>query len=414
MFQANPPIDNEAVFYSLMNRKYSFNFSPDDFETRVEDMNKSSDTSQKRITRSSCLSKKTTDSNLPSTSTATVTGTTVPNRYSTRYIKALVIRESIKDDEILSQRLKVRGPLCTSNHDIFSIDGLRYNTVDSYAECVLYLFDNTLNEHLESGRMGPANNQDITKLFKNIQSSVPCRNSRLISEKLVVDEYLINRIVGVNRTTTGKKGDPNKVKRSAKKTNNNDSNNTGGYKLLITREFINQQRCNVMEKAYFEAFKAKWLIEKNQFTSSIAIAISADEENPFDDIVHVRPEYIPLVDKKDEDRYFSSIFSNELIMRRLPIVEIINTDYSVSLFINENALGRALMRLRTYIRLESSCRIRDEFMNLKKMNDRKRKLTKNAAQKEPFYALKNIERVVADAYKYITRTPVDDDNTKKK
>ena len=316
MFQANPPTDNEAVFYSLMNRKYSFNFSPDDFETRVEDMNKSSDTSYKRITRSSCPSTKTTNSNLPSTSTATVTATTVTNRYSTRYIKALVIRESIKDDEIVSQRLKVRGPLCTSNHDIFSIDGLRYTSVDSYVECVLYLFDNTLNEHLESGLMGPANDQDITKLFKNIQSSAPCRNSRFInsiSEKLVVDEYLINRIVGVNRTTTGKKGDPSKVKRSARKANNNDSNN-GGYKLLITREFINHQRCNVMEKAYFEAFKAKWLIEKNQFTSSIAIAISADEENPFDDIVHVRPEYIQLVDEKDKDRYFSSIFSNELMM----------------------------------------------------------------------------------------------------
>ena len=428
MLRTTPPIDDETIFYSLMNRKYSFNFNAADFETRVEDMNESSDTMLKRITRSSFFSKKTIDSNSPSTSTATATtgtntNTTVADRYGVRYIKALVIRESIKDDEILSRRLKVRGPLCTSNHDSFSVDGLRYNTVDSYVECILYLFDNTLNEHLESGRIGPANDdEDIVKLFKNIQPSTPCRNKRLISEELVVDEYLVNRIVGLKQPITGKKGEPGKMRRSArKKTGNNSNDNNaaagggggGGYKLLISQEFIKRQRCNVMEKAYFEAFKAKWLIEKNQFASSIAIAISDSEDNPFDDIVHVRPEYIPLVKKKDNYKYCSSIFSNELPMRRLPIVELVNTIYTVSLFINENALGRALMRLKTYIKLESSCRIRDEFRLLEKMNESKRKQAQNTTQTQPFYALNNIEKIAMGAYNYISKILGNDDDAKK-
>ena len=209
MQKTTPPIDDETIFYSLMNRKYSFNFSVADFETRVEDMNESSNAPLKRTTRSSLSSKKATDSNSPSTSTATATTSTditVIERYNARYIKALVIRESIDDNEIMSQRLKVRGPLCTSNHDSFSVDGLRYNTVDSYVECILYLFDNTLNEHLESGRIGHENDdENITVLFKHIQPSTPCRNKRLMNEDLVVDEYLVNRIVGLKQPNTGKK-----------------------------------------------------------------------------------------------------------------------------------------------------------------------------------------------------------------
>lgn len=120
--------------------------------------------------------------------------------------------------------------------------------------------------------------------------------------------------------------------------------------LRVNPQFVRKRRFEVMEKAYFDAFEAKWLEEKSKSVSPIAIALSVSDLNLFQNVIHIKPQIMSEspFEEKDKIDNKSSLVGRYSIYR-YPSVEIVNRTNLKKLFINENTLGNALTRLRHHI-----------------------------------------------------------------
>ena len=315
-------------FYDLINtKKYAFAF--ENSSIRVSDRRKKKKTMKEKYGDEALLY--ISDDDEQDWELAQAKDNFEPNSYDQHLLqctRALVLRESCATKNEKGQFF-VNGPLNRFRTAPFKVEGERFDSVNSYVQHVLNKFDRRINLNIT-------------------QENLEIQNFQLSPTGDDITEMLVE-----NRRENDQDLEFRPEERE---------------KLIFNKEFLLGCRLRTMEKAYYEAFFAKWEQEKKQSCESeLEKVLMIKQTRPFRYIYHVQPrssyssvfeEFLasknPLVKRESFD---DRSFENRLSFRRHPTVEVLKKTDLDKDSIDKNALGKALMRLKDTMLGRNNCQM---------------------------------------------------------
>ena len=231
--------------------------------------------------------------------------------------KVLVIREAISSSDEDDYYSYVLGPLCTTAHDNILLNGVRYSSVQAYVNAKMDEFDNRINDLIASGSLII---RDGDQSIVNGGGSSRRNGSSTLND-FPMDSY-IRKLKSKGKRTK---------KRNGKNTTVLEEEEEENDALVVDKNFIKMRKNEIRETAYHDAFTVK-LTDRETYDNVAAALVCGNKF--IDKVVHMR---MNETETKGALRY------------RLPKVEVLSEETMQQFCINENALGKALTRLRSAI-----------------------------------------------------------------